>query len=405
MWQHLQHTQTNVYLYSAHLDVRSANSRTSIRVIAAIESSSKRSLNLYCHVWISGKKSSLVVEASNFRAIGWSKLEDEDEGVVPINYLFECTFDKNSTKATKIRAVTISTSECESAPNALAIHYFKPTTKRKFAVCVKALEMPFNDLSTRLVEWIEAVKLLGAEKVFVYHMHIHENISKVFNYYKAASFLDVRRLPLPGGQPTSALHEHVFVSGRVKSHIRHEKVAQHDCFYRNIYNYRYVVVIDTDELIWPRWDDIVSELEAQKGRRRIKHAGGLEFPHVYMFEGEKESKLPKDFPILRRVRRSFHSLGHQMKSFVATRRVIQLTTHRPIRCLGGDCGQIKVEKGRGFLFHYRDAGCVKDITLSECRSLTSQKTYEGTIADNATLYTTLLKNVRSALKKLNLNVS
>ena len=37
--------------------------------------------------------------------------------------------------------------------------------KKKFAVCVKGLDFPSEDISVRLVEWIEMLNILGADKV------------------------------------------------------------------------------------------------------------------------------------------------------------------------------------------------------------------------------------------------
>ena len=37
--------------------------------------------------------------------------------------------------------------------------------KKKFAVCVKALDFLDVDLSVRLVEWMEMLNILGADKV------------------------------------------------------------------------------------------------------------------------------------------------------------------------------------------------------------------------------------------------
>lgn len=34
----------------------------------------------------------------------------------------------------------------------------------------------FSDISPRLIEWLELLRELGAAKVFIYYMDIHENI-------------------------------------------------------------------------------------------------------------------------------------------------------------------------------------------------------------------------------------
>ena len=67
-------------------------------------------------------------------------------------------------------------------------------TKKNFAVCVKGLSFPNVDFSVRfsphifvggeitlfrLVEWVEMVTALGAEKIFIYNLEVHPNITKV----------------------------------------------------------------------------------------------------------------------------------------------------------------------------------------------------------------------------------
>ena len=51
--------------------------------------------------------------------------------------------------------------------------------KKKFAVCVKGLDFPEDDLSIKLTEWIEVLGSLGADKIFLYNLEVHPNITKV----------------------------------------------------------------------------------------------------------------------------------------------------------------------------------------------------------------------------------
>jgi len=36
----------------------------------------------------------------------------------------------------------------------------------------------------RLVEWIELLNLLGADKIFMYQLQVHPNITKVLDHYQ-----------------------------------------------------------------------------------------------------------------------------------------------------------------------------------------------------------------------------
>ena len=70
----------------------------------------------------------------------------------------------------------------DKATNNLRVIYNKPAEgepKKKFAVCVKGLDFPEDDLSIRLTEWLEVLGSLGADKIFLYNLEVHPNITKV----------------------------------------------------------------------------------------------------------------------------------------------------------------------------------------------------------------------------------
>ena len=71
--------------------------------------------------------------------------------------------------------------KCDRATNNILVTYNLPTPdepKQQFAVCVKGLTV-VDDISAQLVEWIETVTALGADRIFFYLMEVHHNVSKV----------------------------------------------------------------------------------------------------------------------------------------------------------------------------------------------------------------------------------
>ena len=65
-------------------------------------------------------------------------------------------------------SVSLVESKCDQATNNLKVTYnpLKEGEKRKkFAVCVKGLDFPNEDISERLMEWVELLNILGVEKV------------------------------------------------------------------------------------------------------------------------------------------------------------------------------------------------------------------------------------------------
>jgi hypothetical protein len=83
------------------------------------------------------------------------------------------------------RAIAITTKEsCHvKLDNALRVIYDKPVAQKQFGVCVKDLRFGTVDMSVRLIEWLELLKILGADKVFLYSLKVHKNMNKVLDYY------------------------------------------------------------------------------------------------------------------------------------------------------------------------------------------------------------------------------
>jgi len=140
-------------------------------------------------------------------ALGWKKLRDDQASAshndqITISYTFSCPLDMHHRTDPAIVSIVAGNDTCKRANNALTVRNapWKSKYQAEVAVCLKALEMPFEDLSLRLIEWLEALKALGAAGVFVYLMKVHENVAKTFKYYHQTGFVTVTHLPLPGNQ-------------------------------------------------------------------------------------------------------------------------------------------------------------------------------------------------------------
>ena len=67
-------------------------------------------------------------------------------------------------------AVSIVQRPCDKATNLVRVDNILKEGKYKhnFAVCVKGMDFPFEDLSIFLVEWFELLHLLGVHKIYLY---------------------------------------------------------------------------------------------------------------------------------------------------------------------------------------------------------------------------------------------
>ena len=63
---------------------------------------------------------------------------------------------------------------------------------------------------------------------------------KALSGYVARGFLELIHMPLSGDQPNGEYSQKLYFKTNFDSHIRHEKVAHHDCFYRNMYDFEFI---------------------------------------------------------------------------------------------------------------------------------------------------------------------
>ena len=96
-------------------------------------------------------------------------------------YLLTCLLP-DSHKDRIPSVVSLVERSCEQPRNSLRV-IFEPLRenqqKEAFAVCSKGLDFPTEDISLRLIEWIELSRALGAAKIFLYQLDLHPNIVKV----------------------------------------------------------------------------------------------------------------------------------------------------------------------------------------------------------------------------------
>ena len=124
--------------------------------------------------------------------------------------------------------------------------------KKKFAVCVKGLNFPGQDISERLVEWVELLLVLGADMIFFYKFDVHSNVEKVsrllfvsslthlfhvLNFYSSKNLVSLTPISLPGSYPNTPMLREKFLSENILAKRQNELIPYNDCLYRNLYRY------------------------------------------------------------------------------------------------------------------------------------------------------------------------
>lgn len=388
-WQVLETSNGTYNFYAAYYDNRPALSIYPLVRIMVMIDRLKPTLKTHCQLWFQAESQPVIVPVMEYKYVWNEKWGNFKQGIIQ-PYLMACVIPKHHAHLVP-EAVTVVENPCNTSTVALRVINNRPPAgqqRQDFAVCVKGLSFPDQDISVRLVEWIEILQLLGANKIFLYELEVHPNISKVLRHYQNTGLVEVTPLTLAGEQPNLSVLQRLYLRKKVTNKRQSELVPYNDCFYRNIYLYEHVVLLDYDEVIMPTGHDSWSSLmksivprAAAEAKKKNKTIASYNARNVYFFdtldhEHTWNRDIPKYMHMLQHVKRSknFTKPGHYIKCFHRTDRVIALHNHFPLACLGG-CLSYSINTEDAQLQHYR-ADCVASLK-KKCE----QEYKNGTVVD------------------------
>ena len=254
---------------------------------------------------------------------------------------------------------------CETPTNFLHVIHNLPEDGQKagFGVCVKGLASPGDDLSLRMLEWIEVLRALGAEKIFLYQYEVHPNVEKVLDHYQRKGEVEVTPLTLPGKRPNLPWLTYLSVKRDKIVKRLDELIPYNDCFMRNMYKFEYLAMLDIDEVILPRdstnWSDMMAQIkESLPDAEKIST---FAFQHVYFGdwmseeeEDEEGGEIPPYLHMLRHVHRSvkYFPEGKNIKAFHDTEMAVTVHNHFTKSCFT-KCRSVIAETDHGHLQHFR----------------------------------------------------
>ena len=188
------------HLYNAFYDNRDPSKvKPVIRILAMVNRLDPKT-KLRCHLWYEGSNVPVVTKVSKYRYLCAHKIKPvESHSVQP--YLLDCAIPSQHRQQVP-DSVSLVEERCHQVTNNLRVIHNLPAgdLKADFAVCLKGMMFRKDD-SYRLVEWLELLFLLGADKIFIYDIGIHPNMTKVLRHYESRGKVDVRKYFLPGEQP------------------------------------------------------------------------------------------------------------------------------------------------------------------------------------------------------------
>jgi len=355
-WQIFSTTNETVFLYGAYYDVRK---RCSVCPVVRLLAATDRPLvtgKTYCQIWFADSREPVIVESLSYFRIMTNDL--------PLNpYLITCPIPPDCGNRVPM-FVSLVERMCEVASNSLRIIFDKPgnaSRKRGFAVCVKMLDYLHEDLSPRLIEWIELVRLLGADKIHFYTLFVHENMTKVLKYYQQRGLVELTPTTLVGEEVNAPYFQHLFLTNLTwQEKWINEVIQVNDCFYKNMYKYDYITPFDTDEVIVPNeefnWTSLMKTVlkkTSSRGDITSYQTRMVIFPNCgNVIQPYKD--IPPYMYMLQHVFSDTQKILPTAKTFFDTEMMEVLNNHWGVKCLPGSCNPYWIERSDAELFHYRN---------------------------------------------------
>ena len=333
-------------------------------------------VSTHCQLWYDAAKDPIVTPVVAYKYIWYKKWGNYKQDILQ-PYLISCRLPHrdvlaaNGMQADQVPvSVSLTEKRCQQPTTHLRIINDVPAQKKQFAVCVKGLDFLHEDLSIRLVEWIELLGLLGVDKIFLYELEVHPNVSKVLRYYSKTGKVDLTQLTLPGEQPNVPGLRHMYLKSKTVNKRQNEIIPYNDCLYRNLYSYDYIALLDTDEVILPKnvstWSELIRDIIPMANYTVSSYS----FRNVYFWDDQEHShhwdaNIPRYMHMLQHVERSYNytKMNQYVKCFHKVEKIWTLHNHFPLACLGGNCRRFAVDTEMAHLQHYR-GDCVSNLKKS-----------------------------------------
>lgn len=388
-WQTMRTSNGTFQLFGAYYDIRKSSLLgPAVRILGMIDRIEPK-VKTFCQFWFDGQKEPFIVKTFEYKYIWYNKWGNYKHGIYQ-PYLIACQIPKPFHGIVP-SSVSLVEKECDTATNNLRVIYNRPPDdhKKGFAVCVKGLDFLYDDLSVRLIEWIEMLNILGADKIFVYNLQVHPNISKVLNHYEQEGIVQVIPLTLPGGQPNVPGFQHLYLKKKTNHKRQNEVIPYNDCLYKNIYRYEYIALLDIDEVIMPKngdtsWKQLMQRVIPKAKKIKPEGYASYNFRNVYFLDDHQHDhgwhkEAPKYMHMLQHVHRAknYTKPNQYVKCFHNPEKVLTLHNHFPLACLGGVCKSYPVDTEDAQLQHYR-ADCVKTL-LKTCEQYRENSIEDKTI--------------------------
>lgn len=323
-WQILSNANYTYSIFGAYLDSRpevlKANKDNNVfgfvRILVMINLTSRKQEDYpttFCQFWFAQQMKPVIQKVVEVRPLWLYEWSHEVGRNYP--HIIACRIPKQYSKW-QLRSVSIVSDPCNNATNNVRVFHAPlkhNEQKQDFIVCTKYLAYPERDISHRIIEFMETLRLLGASKVLMYNLTVvHPNVAKVLTYYVNSEFLEYR--PFRFSLDVSHLQEilRLQLKRNYGFFVQQESILYNDCFYRNLNHFKYALVIDIDEIPMPlgtfsNWRDLMIKVNTSEGYQNCTHFSNYCFRCIYFpeFPGQikASNEIPKYFYMLQHTQR------------------------------------------------------------------------------------------------------
>lgn len=367
-WQLLTTSESRYYLYNAYYDSRSdtlLRSTPIVKILATV-SDHHPEIPLYCQVWFDVLNIPVLILAEYEQLWSSSSMTNDP-------FFINCPLPKQvgETKPGAVSLVVLD--PCKNATNSLRVINNSPKrgVKQGFVVCVKGMNYLYDDISVKLIEWIEMLGILGVEMIYFYILHVHENVERVLKYYEGLGRVTLVYFTFSGGKPNHPSLQTLYLAESQFGTFEHEIIPFNDCLYKTMNLYDFLVIIDIDEVIIPTrpedlsWQDMIERIipisRASTLKNRIR--SNYIFHSYYFLTSHTidqqifDEKIPKFLQILPnvyRTRNSRHKDFH-LRTFYNTEHVKNIRHALSNQCIAYECDVYEINVTDAKLHHYRDS--------------------------------------------------
>jgi hypothetical protein len=325
LWQVLETPNATFKMFNAYLDNRNGSI---VRVLSFINKPELKA-ELFCQLWFKDIDRPLIVQTSEYRVIWHKEWGWNTKGAQP--HLIACENPRLNSIPTSVSLVE---RKCDQATNVFEVINNLPDspTKKQFAVCAKDLDF-MDDQTPQIVEWIEILSILGADKIFVYVVKIHPNMMKTLKFYETKGKVQIEMMTEPKGLPNR--------TESLTQWLQNELISLNDCLYKHMNEYEFLLPLDIDEVIMPAkkehktWADLIQHLEKGQPKPHASYeAHNVFFLLDNIHEGEIQSEVPDHMFFLQKIHRAqnFSGVGVGSKAFQSTEVVVAMHNHFPMSC-------------------------------------------------------------------------